>query len=378
MNQPQRPTCRPATTRRRAFTLIELLVVIFIIGLLAALLMPAVNSAREASRNATCKNNLRQFGMGMINYSDKHGDRFCSGAFDWSKDGAVTEVGWVADLVEQGVPVGQMLCPTSMARGSETFEHLFNLVPPSPSPCVDYLGKTPQALPDGTTLSNPCRVLAGLGAGSARTEVIATRILKQHYNTNYTASWFLVRGGVNLDSNGNIIKSNTDAACNSTSLAQRYNTQGPLKRARADAALSASFVPLLGDGAESLATMPFTAGRLEQGSALARSMTSGPVKVADMTSAAVTGFGNPTPQATWWAYWNRQVAQDYRAFSPLHRGTCNILFADASVRTFTDGNKDGLLNNGFATADFADAEVELPPEEVSSLYDVTARLLPAP
>jgi prepilin-type processing-associated H-X9-DG protein len=352
--------------------------VIFIIGLLAALLMPAVNSAREASRNATCQNNLRQFGMGMINYADKHGDRLCSGAFDWAKDGAVTEIGWVADQVAQGVPVGQMLCPTNVARGSDTYEQLFNLVPPSPSPCVNYLGSPPQTLPDGTTLSNPCRTIASMGPGAVRSDVITTQIYKQHYNTNYTASWFLARSGVNLDTNGNVVKSVNNAACTSTSLLERYNTQGPLKRAKADASLSASFIPLLADGGESLTTMPFDAGNLQQGSALVQSISNGPVRVTDMVGAAATPFGNPTPQATWWAFWNRQVAQDYRAFAPVHRNACNILFADASVRSFNDLNKDGVLNNGFSTAAFANAEIELPPEDVSSMYDVTARLLPAP
>jgi prepilin-type N-terminal cleavage/methylation domain-containing protein/prepilin-type processing-associated H-X9-DG protein len=367
----------PLVRRNRptGFTLIELLVVIFIIGLLVALLMPAVNSAREASRGATCKNNLRQFGMGMVAYSEKHADRYCSGAFDWARDGAVTEVGWVADLVDQGVPVGQMLCPTNAARGSDTYEQLFNFVPPSPSPCVDHLGSVPQLLPDGTSLSNPCRVLATLAPGAARQAVISERIAKQHYNTNYTASWFLARSGVNLDSNGNPAKSASDPSCNSTSLLDRYNTQGPLKRAKADAALSASYVPLIGDGAESLAVMPMDAGGLVTGTALVRSMTNGPVKLADMTSAN-PGFSVGTTQAVWWSYWNRDVRQDYRNFSPLHRGSCNILFADGSVRTYNDNNKDGLLNNGFANAAFADAEIELPPEEVSSLYDVKARLLP--
>ena len=67
---------------RAAFTLVELLTVVAIVGVLVALLLPAVQSAREAARRVACGNNVRQLALGCLQHHDQQGF-FPSGGWGW-------------------------------------------------------------------------------------------------------------------------------------------------------------------------------------------------------------------------------------------------------------------------------------------------------
>jgi len=378
---------RAGLSPRAGFSLIEMLVVIFIITVLMALLLPAVGAARERARQTTCANNLKEIGKGFHIYATNHNDKLCSGAFDWQLDGPVTEVGWVADQVNGGIPVGQMLCPSNQAQLSRTFNDLVAMDPAGTDSCVDLAGSEGTTLPSGALLVNPCRMIVDDPAtyppgAEARRQLIEDRVLGEFYNTNFTATWYLVRSKAELDGSGNF-KADCGTPVYDIRPFLRSATLGPLEVARLDGSQAPqNLLPVLADGSM-FSTLRFSMGDFEIGAGVVRPLTSGPVFRGDYGSPAVSGlleppqFAGGTPRNGpdgWWKMWMEDagdglpfVIQDYRAFGPVHQWSCNILFADGSVRSFLDRNRDGFLNNGFPQGNgYGDDKVEIPRDRVLS------------
>ena len=163
---------RLRVARRRAFTLVELLVVIAIIGVLVALLLPAVQAAREAARRTQCMNHLKQMGLALQNHNSARGEYPTGGTEPWHDQGAAEGqyskgYGWMVQIlsyvenetlrnISKGYGAGDVArdlevrkTPVSMYFCPSRRQNIVRVVPASAEDCSkgcalnDYASATP-------------------------------------------------------------------------------------------------------------------------------------------------------------------------------------------------------------------------------------------
>ena len=123
-------TRREKLASLHSFTLIELLVVIAIIAILAAMLLPALSSARAQARKISCMNNLKQLGLALIMYAASYNEYLPRGVGPWNNEGAQPSDaagGWWERLIDLDSGLHPCFCCPSLSSTMDKGELLDNL-----------------------------------------------------------------------------------------------------------------------------------------------------------------------------------------------------------------------------------------------------------
>jgi prepilin-type N-terminal cleavage/methylation domain-containing protein/prepilin-type processing-associated H-X9-DG protein len=244
LNQSRCSHAGPGTAVSRGFTLVELLVVITIIGILVALLLPAVQAAREAARRMQCLNNLSQIGIAIGNYESAH-NVLPPGTVD--KQGPIHSV-------PQGYQMSWMVQILPFLEEASTYKHIdFSVGAYDPKnapvrsigislfvcPSVGLMRNSPSSMNPNSGGMGPAGAMPPMAAPPAATPPGADGPINPNLGTwvtsNYAGCHNDVEAPINIDNNGVLFlnssirqKDVTDGASNTIYVGEKLGDDGDL------------------------------------------------------------------------------------------------------------------------------------------------------
>ena len=307
--------------RRQGFTLVELLVVIAIIGILIALLLPAVQAAREAAKRSQCSNNLKQIGLALQNYHDT----FKSFPSGWvmSKVALSTEPQWswgamVLPFMEQqaaydAMHVGNVPLALAIAADPVVFTTPIDgfRCPSDNGPPLNYGRRfhSHPDLPDGPALANY------VGAHTSFSKMISAR-----ENGGWNSNWDDERG-IFIEDRATKIRDILDGTSNTIAVGERRwqfrDPNGNIELAQAGVVVGIN-------DADNGATEPD----------------------ADTDVCFAVGIGRTKINSSLPNPNNGNLGRQRRGFSSQHPGGAQFVFADGSTHFISETIEFGPDNNG--------------------------------